>query len=96
MDLSEVFKSTLLIGPEISLIVAGLIIIVLDPILKGPSKNNLFSIALLGLVVGFILNLERFGVAETAFSGALSLDQFAAYFNLIFLIGAFERLNIRA
>jgi len=89
MDLSEVFKSTLLIGPEISLIVAGLIIIVLDPILKGSAKKNLFGLALLGLAVGFILNLKRFGVAEAAFSGALSLDQFAAYFNIIFLLGAF-------
>ena len=89
MDLSEVFKSTLLIGPEISLIVAGLILIVLDPILKDSAKKNLFGLALLGLAVGFILNLKRFGVTETAFSGALSLDQFAAYFNVIFLLGAF-------
>lgn len=89
MDLSDVFKSTLLIGPELSLIIAGLIIIVLDPILRGKAKSNIFGIALLGLAIGFVLNLERFGVAQTAFSGALSLDQFAAYFNLIFLIGAF-------
>lgn len=89
MDLSDVFKSTLLIGPEISLIVAGLIIIVLDPILKDSAKKNLFGLALLGLAIGFILNLKRFGVTETAFSGALSLDQFAAYFNIIFLLGAF-------
>ncbi len=89
MDLSEVFKSTLLIGPEISLIVAGLIIIVLDPVLRGSAKNNLYVFALLGLALGFALNLKRFGVSEMAFSGALSLDQFAAYFNLIFLIGAF-------
>jgi NADH-quinone oxidoreductase subunit N len=89
MDLSEVFKSTLLIGPEISLIIAGLLLIVLDPVLKGSAKKNLYVLALLGLAVGFILNLKRFGVTETAFSGALSLDQFAAYFDVIFLLGAF-------
>ena len=89
MDLSDVFQSTLFIGPELSLIIAGLIIIVLDPLIKGSSKNNIFGIALLGLAVGFILNLKRFGAPESAFSGALSLDDFAAYFNLIFLIGAF-------
>ncbi len=89
MDLSDVFKSTLLIGPELSLIVAGLIIIVLDPILRGSARKNLFGLALLGLAIGFILNLKRFGVTEIAFSGALSLDQFAAYFNIIFLLGAF-------
>jgi NADH-quinone oxidoreductase subunit N len=89
MDLSEVFKSTLLIGPEISLVLAGIIVIVIDPLLKGDSKKSLFWIALLGLVVGFVLNLKRFGVDESAFSGALALDQFAAYFNVIFLVGAF-------
>ncbi len=88
MDLSDVFKSTLLIGPEISLIVAGLIIIVLDPILKDSAKKNLFGLALLGLAIGFILNLKRFGVTETAFYGALSLDLFAAYFYIFFLLGA--------
>ncbi len=76
MDLSEVFKSTFLIGPELSLIIAGLVIIVLDPVLRGSAKNNLFGIALLGLAIGFMLNLKRFGVSELAFSGALSLDLF--------------------
>jgi len=89
MDLSEVFKSTLLIGPEISLILAGIIVIVIDPLLKGDSKKSLFWIALLGVVTGFVLNLKRFGVDESAFAGSLALDQFAAYFNVIFLVGAF-------
>lgn len=89
MNLSEVFKSTLLLGPEVSLILTGVLLIVLDPILKGGAKKNLFWLALIGLAIGFALNLKRFGVDETAFAGALSLDQFAAYFNVIFLIGAF-------
>jgi hypothetical protein len=42
MDLSEVLKSTLLIGPEISLIAAGIVLMVLDPITKGEVKKNLF------------------------------------------------------
>ena len=88
MSLSEVYKSTLLLGPEVSLILTGVILIVLDPLLKGGAKKNLFWLALLGLAVGFALNLKRFGIDETAFSGALSLDQFAAYFNVIFLLGA--------
>ncbi|MGH7892374.1 MAG: hypothetical protein ACREN0_08900, partial [Thermodesulfobacteriota bacterium] len=88
MDLSEVLKSTLLIGPEISLIVAGIVLMILDPITKGEVKKNLFWIALAGLTVGFILNLKRFSGDMSAFSGALSLDQFAAYFNVIFLLGA--------
>jgi len=89
MDLSDVFKSTLLIGPEISLIVAGIVLIVVGPIVKKAGAKYLFILALIGLAVGFGLNLERFGTTETAFAGALSLDQFAAYFNVIFLLGAF-------
>jgi NADH-quinone oxidoreductase subunit N len=89
MDLSEAFKSTVLIGPEISLVLAGLVLIVVDPLIKGRGKKELFWIAILGLTFGFILNLGRFDREGIAFSGALSLDGFAAYFNTIFLIGAF-------
>jgi len=89
MNLSEVFKSTLLLGPEVSLILTGVLLIVIDPILKGGAKKNLFWLALIGLGIAFALNLKRFGIDETAFAGALSLDQFAAYFNVIFLLGAF-------
>jgi NADH-quinone oxidoreductase subunit N len=89
MDLSEVFRSTLLIGPEIALIITGIIVMVIDPLIKGERKRNLFWIALVGLAVGFVLNLERFHNETSAFSGALALDGFAAYFNLIFIIGAF-------
>lgn len=88
MDLSDVFKSTLLIGPEISLIVAGIVLIILGPILKKKAGNYVFVLALIGLGIAFGLNIERFGTAEVAFGGALSLDQYAAYFNVIFLIGA--------
>jgi hypothetical protein len=34
MDFSEVVKSTQLMGPEVSLILAGIVLIVLDPITK--------------------------------------------------------------
>lgn len=89
MDLSEAFKSTLLICPELAVIISGIIVMVIDPLVKGERKRNLFWIALFGLAIGFILNLERFDNATSAFSGALALDGFAAYFNLIFIMGAF-------
>ncbi len=89
MNLNEVLKSTLLIGPEIALIFGGIIVMVIDPLIKGKGKKELFWIAPLGLVLGFALNLQRFHHVANAFSGALSLDEFAAYFNVIFIIGAF-------
>jgi NADH-quinone oxidoreductase subunit N len=88
MDLSEAFQSTLLISPELAIIISGIIVMVIDPLVKGEGKRNLFWIALLGLATAFILNLERFHNTTSAFSGALSLDGFAAYFNLIFILGA--------
>jgi len=89
MGTSEMVRSTLLIGPEISLIVTGIILIVLDPLINGKRKNELFWIVLIGLVIAFILNLERLDAGASAFSGALSLDVFAGYFNIIFIIGSF-------
>src|SRR5579884_2796800 len=89
MNLNEVLKSTLLIGPEIALIFGGIIVMVIDPLIKGKGRKELFWVALLGLALGFALNLQRFHHVANAFSGALSLDEFAAYFNVIFIIGAF-------
>jgi NADH-quinone oxidoreductase subunit N len=92
MNLSEVFKSALLIGPEIVLILTGIIVMVVDALIKGKAKKELFWVVLLGLALGFMLNVQRFHHGEIAFSGALSLDEFAAYFNVIFIIGAFLAL----
>ncbi len=89
MDSIEALRSTLLIGPELALILTGIIVMVIDALIKGKAKTELFWIALLGLAVSFVLNLERFHQVSSAFAGALSLDEFAAYFNIIFIVGAF-------
>ncbi|GIW47036.1 MAG: NADH-quinone oxidoreductase subunit N [Deltaproteobacteria bacterium] len=88
MDLNEVLKSTFLITPELSLIVTGMILMVIDPFIRNRFKKELFWITVLGLLIGFALNLNRFTYKESAFAGTLSLDEFTAYFNIIFIIGA--------
>ncbi|GBD39196.1 NADH-quinone oxidoreductase subunit N [bacterium HR37] len=88
MDLNEVLKSTFLITPELSLILTGMILMVLDPFIRNRFKKELFWITALGLLIGFALNLNRFRYTESAFAGTLSLDEFTAYFNIIFIIGA--------
>lgn len=88
MDLNEVLKSTFLITPELSLIVTGMILMVIDPFIRNRFKKELFWITVLGLLIGFALNLNRFMYKESAFAGTLSLDEFTAYFNIIFIIGA--------
>ncbi|MGH7901406.1 MAG: hypothetical protein ACRENZ_06675, partial [Thermodesulfobacteriota bacterium] len=81
MDFDEVFRSTLLIGPEITIIITGLILIISEPFLKSGKKKELFWVALSGLAVAFALNLNRFHNPYDAYSGALSLDIFSGYFN---------------
>jgi NADH-quinone oxidoreductase subunit N len=94
MDLSEIFKSTLLIGPEITLIITGMILIVIDPLIIRDKKKELFGIALVGIVIAFILNLSRLNNSSLAFSGALSIDVFSGYFNIIFLISCFIAITL--
>jgi NADH-quinone oxidoreductase subunit N len=94
MDLSEIFKSTLLIGPEITLIITGMILIVIDPLIIRDKKKELFWIALVGIIIAFILNLNRLDNSSLAFSGALSIDVFSGYFNIIFLISCFIAIGL--
>jgi len=94
MELSEIFKSTLLIGPEITLIITGMILIVIDPLIVRDKKKELFWIALIGIIIAFILNLNRLDNSSLAFSGALSIDVFSGYFNIIFLISCFIAITL--
>jgi len=89
MDLSEIFKSTLLIGPEITLIITGMILILIDPLVLRDKKKELFWVALIGIIIAFILNLNRLDNSSLAFSGALSIDVFSGFFNVIFLVSCF-------
>jgi NADH-quinone oxidoreductase subunit N len=92
MDSYEALRSTLLIAPELVLILTGIVVMVFDALTIPKVKDKLFWIALLGVTVGFVLNLERFHQVASAFAGALSLDEFSAYFNTIFIIGSFFAL----
>jgi NADH-quinone oxidoreductase subunit N len=94
MELSEIFKSTLLIGPEITLIITGMILIVIDPLIVRDKKKELFWIVLIGIIIAFILNLNRLDNSSLAFSGALSIDVFSGYFNIIFLISCFIAITL--
>jgi NADH-quinone oxidoreductase subunit N len=89
MDLSEIFKSTLLIGPEITLIITGMILILIDPLVLRDKKKELFWVALIGIIIAFILNLNRLDNSSLAFLGALSIDVFSGFFNVIFLVSCF-------
>ena len=88
MELSSLLTSTLAILPELVLIVTSLVIIMVGTIKSESAGTYSFFISLLSICLVFVLNLARFSDPSAAFSGALSLDVFSAYFNSIFLIGA--------
>ena len=88
MELSDLLSSTVSILPEIVLIITSLVIILFATTAREKAKSLSFFIAIAGICLSFVLNLERFSNPLTAFAGALSIDVFSAYFNSIFLIGA--------
>ena len=92
MELSSLLSSTLSIIPELVLVVTSLVIILIGTIKNENISSYNFFISILCVCLVFVLNLSRFTEPTTAFSGALSLDVFSAYFNTIFLIGAFFTL----
>lgn len=94
MELSSLLSSTIFIIPELILVVASLITILIAVSTSGKGKNYGFFVAIVAVCLSFFTNLERFETPEVAFFGALSLDVFSAYFNSIFLAGAFFTLLI--
>lgn len=86
--MESLYTSTINILPEISLITAGIVLLIIGPLLKSEEDNAAFSISVLGILVAFFLNFGRFANPSTAFADSLSLDSFSAYFNSIFLVGS--------
>ncbi|NIV43233.1 MAG: NADH-quinone oxidoreductase subunit NuoN [Candidatus Dadabacteria bacterium] len=86
--MEALYISTLNILPELSLIIAGLILLLTGPFLKKEENDAGFFITLIGILIAFYLNFTRFTTPAEAFAGSLSLDSFTAYFNSIFLIGS--------
>lgn len=89
MDLNSTITSTLSILPEIALVISALLIIIIGPLASCKKKALSITISLVGIAVAFYLNLSRFANPVISFSGALSLDNFAAFFNSIFLFAGF-------
>ncbi len=94
MELSSLLSSTIFIIPELILVVASLIVIIIAVSASGKGKDYGFFVAVAAVCLSFLTNLERIDNPQVAFYGALSLDVFSAYFNSVFLAGAFFTLLI--
>ncbi|WP_462137384.1 NADH-quinone oxidoreductase subunit N [Candidatus Mycalebacterium sp.] len=92
MTFNQLLQSASLTIPELILCFVGLVLIVSGPILKKTAGKHLHSIpgnlVRLACVVAFYFNLERFDSTASVFSGSLTLDPFAGYFNGVLLFNA--------
>jgi len=92
MSIQALLQSTLVILPECILVLTGILILVCAPILKQRWTKLLFLLAVSGAATSFILNFSRFSGTSSAFSGAIAIDSFSAYFNSIFLLATLATL----
>ncbi len=67
---------------------AGLLVLVLDPLLPPERRDRLAVLGLAGIVAAALVLLIRRGQHEIVFGGMLAADAFALYFNLLFLLVA--------
>ena len=74
------------IGPEIYLAMFGMIVLILDLVVK--EKRTLGIVALIGLGFSGLFLMRLWGVEFAAYGGLLVVDHFAAFFKLIFLLAA--------
>ncbi len=92
MNLQTLFESTLAILPECVLILAAVLILICAPILKKRWRGSLFILAVSATALSLVLNFSRFSGESSAFSGALAIDSFSAYFNSLFLLAALSTI----
>ncbi|MDP2662798.1 MAG: NADH-quinone oxidoreductase subunit N [Dehalococcoidia bacterium] len=75
-----------LLGPELSLIGLAVVVILLDLVIK--KKEAVAAIAGVGLLVPAVWTVTLFGQRGSSFAGALVVDNYSLFFNMIFLSAA--------
>ncbi|MDO8691671.1 MAG: NADH-quinone oxidoreductase subunit N, partial [Dehalococcoidia bacterium] len=75
-----------LLGPELSLIALAVVVILLDLVIK--KKTAVAAIAGVGLLVPAVWTITLFGQGGSSFTGALVVDSYSLFFNIIFLSAA--------
>ncbi len=88
MNIETLVSSTLVVVPEITLILGALLVLLFSSFLKRKRSDAFCTLSVLAIATAFVLNFGRFSEPATAFSGAVVADSFSAYFNSIFLISA--------
>ena len=74
------------IAPELELTLFGMILLILDLLVRDKRKIGIVALAGVGVSAAFLYRLA--GLEMTAYNGLLVVDNFAWFFKLLFLIGA--------
>ena len=75
-----------IIYPEIAILIAGMLILLLGNLIK--SRGAMAFLALVGLVVGLIFAVRQWGDPQSGFFGMVMVDNFSVFFNVIFVAAA--------
>jgi proton-translocating NADH-quinone oxidoreductase chain N len=78
----------MLLAPEITVILTGLLVLVAGIFMSRQTKNMLGYLASFGVLAALGLTAGSFGFKAIMFSGTLSIDAFSQFFKLIFLVVA--------
>jgi NADH-quinone oxidoreductase subunit N len=75
-----------LLAPEIALAVTAMFIMLADSFVRGGlPRNVVLTLAVVGILISAGLSIPLLGLNTTAFGRALSVDDFAIFFKLLFL-----------
>jgi NADH-quinone oxidoreductase subunit N len=77
------------ISPEIILLVFGLLILILEPLLKGNKKSFLPHLSWIGVILSLVMVLRLWDMERSSFHRMVVSDNFSSFFSIIFLLGTF-------
>ncbi len=74
--------------PELILLVAACVILLVEPFLEDADKTAILAIALTGLIGSIAVSLALLGQDREAFAGMLVLNDWAVFFKVLFAVAA--------
>jgi len=84
MDIKSAAIYFNIIYPEIFLLAAGMLILILGNLIK--SRGLMAYLALIGLVGSLILTIQQWEQPQSGFYGMVQIDNFSVFFNIIFIM----------
>ncbi len=74
------------IGPELILSITAMVLLILDVLAKGKSKDAIPYLSLAGMIIALAFCFSQWGSKEFAFQRMVIVDNYALFFKIVFLI----------